>query len=288
MSKQDTQFAKTHLRNHLSSVLLSHIQDGIWSIYENAKLVCERNKEVDQTLMTFQNLLTRVATWTPDTLEQEVKRIVQASKCEYIEELLTGVFLAYMRAFAAMQYRPTNDLIEIEFEKPTLDKFIHELYKQVARGAWKHAYLFKTYSITTEQQARNRKEIEALVEDSLDKVIDSFLPWKDITTNYFKEVALPADDKTAQVVLPENDHEDEEEEEKPKQEEKARVRFDTPIPKLEEEEEEPPKLKLEELRAPIDLGFDTLDEEVPLKKEPEAEKVDVTVPTTNDALVLNL
>lgn len=284
MSKQDTQFAKTHLRNHLSAVLLSHIQDGIWSIYENAKLVCERNKEVDQTLMTFQNLLTRVATWTPDTLEQEVKRIVQASKCEYIEELLTGVFLAYMRAFAAMQYRPSNDLIEIEFEKPTLDKFLHELYKQVARGAWKHAYLFKTYSITTEQQARNRKDIEALVEDSLDKVIDSFLPWKDIAKSYFKEAALPPEDKAAQVVIPEQ--EEEEEEEKPAK--KEGVRFHMPV-STEEEEEEPPKLKLEEPGAPISLDVASLDEPAkPPAKEPKEEKVEVTVPTTHDALVLNL
>ena len=286
MSKQDTQFAKTHLRNHLSAVLLSHIQDGIWSIYENAKTVCERNKEVDQTLMTFQNLLTRVATWTPDTLDQEVKRIVQASKCEYIEELLTGVFLAYMRAFAAMQYRSSNDMIEIEFEKPTLDKFIHELYKQVARGAWKNAYLFKTYNISSEQQARNRKEITALIEEALDTVIDSFLPWKDITRSYFKEVSLPADIPE----VPAHTEEDEEEEEKPAK--KEGVRFDTPIPTLEEEddEEQPPKLKLEEPGAPIALDVATLDEpEKPPKKEPTEEKVELTVPTTgDDALVLNL
>lgn len=275
MSQKDTQFAKAHLRNHLSAVLLSHIQDGIWSIYENAKLVCERNKEVDQTLMTFQNLLTRVATWNEDTLDQEVKRIVLASKCEYIEELLTGVFLAYMRAFAAMQYRPTQDLIEIEFEKPTLSKFVHELYKQVARGAWKNAYLFKTYSTTSEQQARNRKEIEALIEDSLDKVIDSFLPWKDIAKSYFKEVALPAEDKPE---LP-NDEDDEEET-------KPRVRFDTPIPTL-EDEEQPPKLKLEESEIQIDLGIRALEDDEPQKTE-EAEKVELHVPTTSDSLVLNL
>jgi hypothetical protein len=283
MSKQDTQFAKVQLRNHLSTVLVPHIQEGIWSIYENAKTVCERNKEVDQTLMTFQNLLTRVATWTEDTLEQEVKRIIQASKCEYIEDLLTGVFLSYMRAFAAVQFRPSHDVVEIEFEKPSLNKFIHELYKQVARGAWKNAYLFKTYSISSEQQARNRKDIVVLVEESLDTVIDSFLPWKDITKSYFQA------QENARVSGPaEEDDEDEDEEEKPKEEEeKPRVRFDTPIPKL-EEEEEPPKLKLEEAPVPISLDIASLDEDNPVKKEEEAEKVEVTVPTTSDSLVLNL
>jgi hypothetical protein len=102
-----------------------------------------------------------------------------------------------MRAFAALQYRSTADSIEIEFEKPTLHKFIHEVYKQVARGAWQHAYLFKTYATPLEQQARNRKDITTMLEDSLDTVIDSFLPWKDIAKNYFKDVPATAAETVA-------------------------------------------------------------------------------------------
>lgn len=268
MSKQEIQFAKTHLRNHLATLILPHVTDGIWSIYDNAKLLCEKNKEVDQTLKMFQNLLTRVATWTDDTLTQEVSRIISVSKCEYLEELITGTFLAYMRAFAAMQYRSTADSIEIEFDKPSLDKFIHELYKQVARGSWQHAYLFKTYAISAEQQARNRKEIGQMIEDSLDTVIDSFLPWKDIAKNYFKEVNVPS---TPETVLATNEElEEEEEEKKPETPKKVGgVKF-AEEPEVEEfdDEEAPPPITIGE-DAAVELNVEMLDE--PVEKDEDVE-----------------
>lgn len=275
MSKTEIQFAKTHLRNHLATLVLPHVSDGIWSIYDNAKVLCEKNREIEQTLRTFQNLLTRIAVWTNDTLTTEVKRIEQASKCEYLEELITGVFLAYMRAFAAMQYRSTADSIEIEFDKPSLDTFVHELYKQVARGAWQHAYLFKTYGVSSEQQARNRKEITQLLEDSLDTVIDSFLPWKDIAKNYFKEVQLPATTPAsiAATVAPDHDSDDEdEEEEKPKK----GVSFHA------EEEEGAPAIEIGEDVA-VELEVETLDTQP--AAAPTEEKVELS-PEDGTTLVL--
>lgn len=276
MTTKEIQFAKTHLRNHLATVVLPHVTDGIWSIYENAYTLCQKNREVEQTLRTFQNLLTRVAVWTPDVLHQEVERIETASKCEYLEELLTGVFLAYMRAFAAMQYRSSADAIEIEFDKPSLDTFVHELYKQVARGAWTHAYLFKTYGVTSEQQARNRKEIQQLLEDSLDTVIDSFLPWKDIAKNYFKEVQVPATPATA-IPLPEED-DDEEEEESARP---ARgVTFSAPP---EEDDEEAPVLEIGDDAVDLDLGVATLDAP---PSSPVEQQVEVTATEESGTLVL--
>lgn len=283
MSKQEIQFAKTHLRNHLAQLVLPHVSDGIWSIYENAKTVCEKNREIDQTLKTFQNLLTRVAVWNEDVLRQETHRIELATKCEYLEELLTGVFLAYMRAFAAMQYRSSADAIEIEFDKPSLDKFIHELYKQVARGAWTHAYLFKTYGVTTEQQARNRKEINQILEDSIDTVIDSFLPWKDIAKNYFKEVQLPATETVAQTV---EDHDEEEEEDKPK---KGGIQWHPEVAEPSEDDDDrvQPALTLEDTMESVELGIEDISEEAP--KPPVEESVDLAVPAEGgDSLVLKL
>jgi len=98
-----TEFVKQTLRENLSRVLIPHIADGLWSIYDNAKIACERNKQPEQTIKTFQNLLTRVPQWTDETLKAEIDRISTASKCDYIEDLLLGVFVSYIRAFASMQ-----------------------------------------------------------------------------------------------------------------------------------------------------------------------------------------
>jgi len=183
--KDEAQFAKRHIRNRFSLMVLPHVTEGIWSVYENAKTICEKNNQTDQILKTFQNLLTRIPVWTDDVLQAEVKRIITASKCSYLEELLTGVLLTYLRAFAAIQYRSTQDSIDVEFERPPLPKFVHEYYKEVARRSWEHAYLFRTFGVTTEQQARNRKEIDTILDTAFDTVLDSFLPWQSIVNTYF-------------------------------------------------------------------------------------------------------
>jgi len=198
--KDEAQFAKRHIRNRFSLMVLPHVSEGIWSVYENAKTICEKNDQMDQILKTFQNLLTRIPVWTDDVLQTEVKRIVAASKCSYLEELLTGVLLTYLRAFAAIQYRSTQDSVEVEFERPPLPRFLHEYYKEVARRCWEHAYLFRTIGVPTEQQARNRKQIEEILDSAFDTVLDSFLPWQSIVNTYFSVQDAPV--PSADVIQP--------------------------------------------------------------------------------------
>jgi hypothetical protein len=180
-----TDFVKQTLRENLSRVLVPHVADGLWSIYDSGKAACDRNGQADQILKTFQNLLTQIPKWTPETLKKEVKRIEVASKCEYLEDLLLGVFVSYIRAFATLQQSQQTH-VNIEFKRPSVETFIHQLYKQAARQSWSSAYLFKTVGVTSEQQARNRRDIETMIGGAMNEVIDSFIPWKDISRAYFQ------------------------------------------------------------------------------------------------------
>ena len=194
-----TEFVKSTLRENLSRVLVPHVADGLWSVYDAAKAACDRNGQTDQILKTFQNLLTQIPKWSPETLDKEVKRIATASKCEYMEDLLLGVFVSYIRAFATLQ-QVEKAHVEIDFKRPSIETFVHQLYKQSARQSWSSAYLFKTVGVSSEQQARNRREIESLISDSMNEVIDSFIPWKDISKAYFQTgggTAAPVEDTPA-------------------------------------------------------------------------------------------
>lgn len=206
-----TEFVKQTMRENISRVLVPHVADGIWSVYDAAKTACERNKQPEKTLQTFQNLLTRIPQWTEDVLKKEVERISIASKCDYIEDLLLGVFVSYIRAFASLQQVDTSH-ISIEFDKPSLEKFIHEFYKASARKCWSNAYLFKTIGVTSEQQARNRRDIEVMIEASMGEVIDGFIPWRQISRAYFQASApapapspAPAPIATKPVTFGENE-----------------------------------------------------------------------------------
>jgi len=179
-----TEFVKQTMRENLTRVLVPHVADGLWSIYENAKTACERNGQPEKTLQTFQNLLTSVPKWTEETLQKEVERIALASKCDYIEDLLLGVFVSYIRAFASLQQSEATH-VNIEFDRPSLEKFIQAFYTAAARKCWSQAFLFNTINVVSTQQARNRRDIETMLESTVGEVIDSFIPWREISKAYF-------------------------------------------------------------------------------------------------------
>jgi len=235
----DTEFAKVHLREHLGGLIVPPISEGFWSIYNSSKELCERNNQVDQILRTFQNMLTRGPEWSDTTLTTEVDRIIKVSKCTYLDDLIMGVFIAYMKSFASLHYRGNSDRIKIDFERPSVAKFIHELYKHSARKLWQVAYLFRTLGNTSEQQARNRQDIEKLITECMEQVIRAFLPWEAIAKNYFVEtptdvpIVAPVEPATKSVSFEEEEAESDDEEE-------------------EEEDDEPPKLNLSEEEATIE------------------------------------
>ena len=173
------------MRENLTRVLVPHVADGLWSVYDNAKTACERNSQPEKTLQTFQNLLTSIPKWNEETLEKEVERITTASKCDYIEDLLLGVFVSYIRAFASLQQTEATQ-VNIEFDRPSLSKFIHTFYIAAARKSWSQAYLFNTINVSSTQQAKNRRDIEAMLEATVGEVIDGFIPWREISRAYFQ------------------------------------------------------------------------------------------------------
>jgi hypothetical protein len=187
----DTDFAKTHLRDHLATLLIEPVSEGFWSIHKTSKELCERNGQPDQILRTFQNMLTKIPEWTDSTLATEVDRIVKTTKCSYLDDLLMGVFIAYMKSFTNLHYRGSASHVDIDFDRPTIAKFLHELYIQSARKLWQVAYLFKTAGVSSEQQARNRQDIEQLILDRLEHVIRSFLPWETIAKQFSETQTAP-------------------------------------------------------------------------------------------------
>jgi len=206
----ESEFAKTHLRDHLMTLLVHPISEGFWSVHASATEVCERNGQPDQVLRTFQNMLTKIPEWTESTLAMEVDRIVKTTKCTYLDDLLMGVFIAYMKSFASLHYRGDSGHVEVDFDRPTMAKFIHEAYIQSARKLWQAAYLFKTNGVVTEQQARNRHAIAGIIQETMEHVIRSFLPWESIARQFSTPTAAATADR--RVVFDQDDSSDDDEE----------------------------------------------------------------------------
>lgn len=243
----DAEFAKTHLRDHLMSIIVPSISKGFWSIYDTSKALCERNGQPDQVIRTFQNMLTKIPEWSDTTLTTEVERIETATNCSYLDDLLMGVFIAYMKSFASLHYHGNSTHINVDFERPSMNKFIHETYIQSARKLWQVAYLFKTIGVNAEQQARNRQEIVHLLNEAFETVIRSFLPWKTIA----KQFSDASSSGATQVEPPRKVVFEEEEDDASSDE---------------EDEDAPKPLNISEEEATIDIDTFSDAEEDPLKE----------------------
>jgi hypothetical protein len=186
--------AKSEYTKQLCQYLVPSIQQYFLDLLEEAK-----QKEVDpkRTLLTFQTLLENISDWNVDKVQRETTSIIGASQCDYLEELMTAVFIAHTKVLSAI--RLTTKQKKLQITIPKLDHFIHRILRECSRLLWSNTYLFSTSAPSIERQ-RNLRQIENFLQEGVLQGIRGMLPVKNILREYLK------DDDT---------EEEEEEEEKP-------------------------------------------------------------------------
>ena len=127
--------------SRLVSIFTPLVVEGIRSIYNEAWKMCLDNDEANKYLMTFQNLLSRVPKWNNVIVEEERKRIVERSSCDYLEDLITCVHIIQLKVLTCI--RVGNKQKKIDISIPKLDMFIHKVYIHVARKVYMNVYLFE-------------------------------------------------------------------------------------------------------------------------------------------------
>ena len=125
----------------LVNSLTPAIIQGIKSIFHESWKLCEENVQRDKYLMTFQNYLSRVPKWNSVIVENERKRIIERSGCNYLEDLITCVHIIQLKVLTCI--RVGNKQKKIDITIPKLDHFIHKVYIHAARKIYMNIYLFE-------------------------------------------------------------------------------------------------------------------------------------------------
>ena len=122
----------------LVSIFTPLIKEGVQSIFNEAWKLCSDTDELNKYLMTFQNLLSRVPKWNSIIVEEEKKRIIKRSGCNYLEDLITCVHIIQLKVLTCI--RVGNKQKKIDIAIPKLDAFIHKVYIHVARKVYSNVY----------------------------------------------------------------------------------------------------------------------------------------------------
>jgi hypothetical protein len=223
--------AKGEYTRQLCQFLVPALQSLFLAMLEDAKT---KDPESRKLLLSFQTLLEGIAEWNADKVQRTSAELITASHCDYMEELLTAVFIAHTKILSAIRLTTRQKKLQITI--PKLDHFLHRTLTECARLLWSNTYLFSTSGSSIERQ-KNMRQIEGLINDGVNQAIRSMLPVKSILKEYLRD-----------------DDEDEEKEEK-----------EEPV-KVEEKEEEKPVEKVEEK---VEKEEKPLEKEEPLEKVEE-------------------
>jgi hypothetical protein len=152
-------------------------------------------------------------------VEEERKRIIERSGCNYLEDLITCVHIIQLKVLTCI--RVGNKQKKIDISIPKLDPFIHKVYIHVARKVYMNVYLFEK-NITPLQTQKNNRELELIVQECILMAIRESIPTEEIIRAYMDESVEQEEEVTIENI----------------EEEVAVQAQAEPVKKVEEKEEE--------------------------------------------------
>ena len=159
--------AKNEYTKRLTASLVPLIFEGFNGLYEDAcKFKDEtRDPRYDDysELQLFQDYLKKIPKWNNDLIEQEYDRIVQKSKCKYLDELLWAVIFSNIKVLSVV--RSKNPRNEVDNEYINLKDFIHKCYKECARELYSSdiVILFDKENVNVVERSKNIRDIKKII-----------------------------------------------------------------------------------------------------------------------------
>jgi hypothetical protein len=142
-----------------------------------------QSPSVQKNLWNFQGLLQAIPDWNHDKVIRETDSIQKNCKCDYLEELLTAVFIAHTKVLSAIRMSTKQKKLQITI--PKIDHFLHRVLSECARSIWSNAFLFvETNSI---DKQKNMRQVSALIQDAIQQAIRGLLPVKSILREYLHD-----------------------------------------------------------------------------------------------------
>lgn len=170
--------------SRLVSIFTPLVVEGFRSIFSESWKLCVENDETNKYLMTFQNLLTRIPKWNNTIIEDERRRIIERSGCNYLEDLITCVHVIQLKVLTCI--RVGNKQKKIDISIPKLDTFIHKVYINAARKIYSNVYLFER-NINPLQSQKNNRELEVIIQECILIAIRDSIPTESIIRAYMDE-----------------------------------------------------------------------------------------------------
>jgi hypothetical protein len=136
-------------------------------------------------LSEFQESLSQIPEWNLDKVRTETTILLQSIQCDYIEELITAVFIAHTKILSAIRlHSKPRRKINITVPKP--DHFMHRTMSECSRLLWSNIYLFSD-SVSSLDRQKNMNDVNRFLEEGILQAVRNLLPVKSILRDSLQE-----------------------------------------------------------------------------------------------------
>ena len=137
------------------------------------------------TLSEFQDSLSQIPEWNLDKVQRETTALLGLVHCDYIEDLITAVFIAHTKILSAIRlHAKPRRKINITVPKP--EHFMHRALSECSRLLWSNVYLFSDSGSSLDRQ-KNTTDVNRFLEEGILQAIRNLLPVKSILRDSLQE-----------------------------------------------------------------------------------------------------
>lgn len=138
-------------------------------------------QEPKRALWQFQNYLNEIHDWNMEKVNHEIHTIHTNSGCDYLDDLLTAVFIAHTKVLTAIRLSANKKKIEINV--PKVEHFLFKVLCETAKLLWSSSYLFRDGIPAIEKQ-QNYRAIEQIINEGILQAVRSLVPVKSILKDF--------------------------------------------------------------------------------------------------------
>ena len=149
-------------------------------------------QEPKRALWQFQTYLNDIHDWNMERVRQEIQRIHSNSGCDYMEDLLTAVFIAHTKVLTAIRLSSNNKKVEINI--PKVEHFLFKVLCETSKLLWSSTYLFRDGIPGIEKQ-QNYRTIETILNEGILQAVRSLVPVKSILKDFVSQDAKDDSDE---------------------------------------------------------------------------------------------
>jgi hypothetical protein len=167
-------------RSEYTKQLCIYLVPAYFRFFVDLLTRAKQTTDSKKVLWQFQTYLNEIHDWNMEKVHNEINSIQTNAGCDYLEDLLTAVFIAHTKVLTAIRLSANNKKVEITI--PKVDHFLFKVLCEISKLLWSSTYLFRE-DISGVDRQQNYKLIEGIISEGIMQAIRSLVPVKSILKN---------------------------------------------------------------------------------------------------------